>query len=62
VEAELHKHPELQGVDRIHVQTVNHVVYLTGRVSEGMQARMAESAARETKGVSQVENSIAIEK
>ena len=62
VEAELHKHPELEGVDRIHVQTRNHVVYLTGRVSEGLQARQAESAARETKGVTHVENSIVIEK
>jgi osmotically-inducible protein OsmY len=54
--------PELQGVDRIRVQTVNHVVYLTGETSDGLQARLAESAAREVEGVSQVENTIAIDK
>jgi osmotically-inducible protein OsmY len=56
----LQSHPVLQAPNRVRVQTVNHVVYLTGRVSEGLQRDEAESVAREAPGVTQVVNSIAI--
>jgi osmotically-inducible protein OsmY len=62
VEAELAKHPELDAPDRVHVQTLNHVVYLTGHVSAGLQSRIAASMATRVKGVSHVENSISVDK
>jgi osmotically-inducible protein OsmY len=62
VEAELGKHPELDAPDRVHVQTLNHVVYLTGHVSSGLQGRIAASVAARVKGVSHVENSIYVDR
>jgi osmotically-inducible protein OsmY len=62
VEAELGKHSELEAPDRVHVQTLNHVVYLTGDVSSGLQSRIAASVATRVKGVSRVENSISVDK
>ena len=62
VEAELGKHSELEAPDRVHVQTLNHVVYLTGDVSSGLQSRIAASVATRVKGVSHVENSISVDK
>jgi hyperosmotically inducible protein len=62
VEAELGKHPELDAPDRVHVQTLNHVVYLTGHVSSGLQGRIAASVAAGVKGVSHVENSIYVDR
>jgi osmotically-inducible protein OsmY len=62
VEAELAKHSELDAPDRVHVQTLNHVVYLTGHVSSGLQGRIAVSVATGVKGVSHVENSISVDK
>ena len=62
VRAQLDKHADLQGVNSIQVQTVNHVVYLSGEVSEGLQARTAESLARQTPGVTRVENTISVSK
>jgi hypothetical protein len=60
VQTRFQGHPELQAPNRVRVQTVNHVVYLTGRVSEGLQRDEAESLARETQGVTKVVNSIAV--
>ena len=62
VEAQLAKHPELEAPDQVHVQTLNHVVYLTGEVSSGLQSRVAESVAMRVKGVDHVENSIGLTK
>jgi osmotically-inducible protein OsmY len=62
VRAGFDQHPDLQGINSIQVQTVNHVVYLTGEVSDGLEARIAESIARQTQGVTQVENSISVTK
>ena len=62
VEAELGKHSELEAPNLLHVQTLNHVVYLTGDVSSGLQSRIAASVATRVKGVSRVENSISIDK
>jgi BON domain len=62
VKAEFGKHSELEAPDRVHVQTLNHVVYLTGDVSSGLQSRIAASVATQVKGVSGVENSISVDK
>ena len=62
VRAQFDKRPDLQGIDEIQVQTLNHVVYLSGQVSEGLQSEIAESIARQTKGVTRVENAISVTK
>src|ERR1700678_4367928 len=62
VEAELRKHSELETPEQLHVQTLNHVVYLTGEVSSGLQSEIAASVVTRVKGVSRVENSISIDK
>jgi osmotically-inducible protein OsmY len=60
VQAQLNQHPELGGPNSISVATLNHVVYLDGLVSDGIESRTAESAARQVPGVSRVVNSIAV--
>jgi osmotically-inducible protein OsmY len=46
--------------EEIEVQTRNHVVYLSGIVDSGVEVENAESVARQTEGVSDVVNSIAV--
>ena len=58
VEASLNQHPELGAPNGIHVQTRNHVVYLSGKVSEGLMRETAEAIARHTNGVTEVEDDI----
>jgi osmotically-inducible protein OsmY len=41
---------------------LNHVVYLSGEVAIGLEAEDAESIARQTKGVTRVENTISVSK
>lgn len=41
-------HPELGPPNSIDVRTLNHVVYLSGYVSEGLEGRTAELVALET--------------
>jgi osmotically-inducible protein OsmY len=60
VHALLDKHPDLGPPNSIDVQTDNHVVFLYGMVSEGLQSREAEAVALAAPGVTQVENSIAV--
>jgi osmotically-inducible protein OsmY len=60
VEALLDQREELGAPNSISVQTLDHVVYLQGFVSEGLQSRTAESLAREAPGVEQVVNEIAV--
>jgi osmotically-inducible protein OsmY len=60
VQALFDQHPELGAPNMIEVQTLNHVVYLHGQVSAGLQSNTAESLARETPGVANVVNSIAV--
>lgn len=60
VEAQFDRHPELGGPNSIHVQTLDHVVYLTGLVSAGIEGRTAESVALEVPDVSRVVNSVAV--
>ena len=62
VHAAFDQHPELGEPNLINVQTVNHVVYLTGHVSEGAMRSTAESVARQVKGVTRVENTVYVTK
>lgn len=52
------QHPALEPPNLIHVQTLDHVVYLTGQVDTELERSMAESVAREVAGVKRVMNSI----
>src|SRR5271169_450866 len=56
VQALLDKHPELGNA--IHVQTLDHVVYLYGLVDTPLGPDVAESAARGAPGVTRVVSSI----
>src|ERR1700691_6392861 len=56
IRAALDQHPELGPPNSINVETVNHVVYLTGHVSEGAMRSNAESVARGVEGVGRVED------
>jgi osmotically-inducible protein OsmY len=60
VQALIDQHPDLGPPNSINVQTLDHVVYLNGLVSTGLQREIAESVARETTGVVKVENLIAV--
>jgi osmotically-inducible protein OsmY len=60
VQARFDRHPELGLPNSINVQTRNHVVYLSGEVSEGNMSETAESVASQIKGVTRVENNIAV--
>jgi osmotically-inducible protein OsmY len=62
VRAALDQHPELGQPNSINVETANHVVYLTGRVSEGNMRATAESVARQVEGVAHVEDTIYVTK
>ncbi|MGC2032351.1 MAG: BON domain-containing protein [Steroidobacteraceae bacterium] len=54
------KHPELEPPNLLQVQTLNHVVYLTGVVDTDYERQMAEVVAREAPGVTNVINSIGL--
>ncbi len=54
------KHPELEPPNILQVQTLNHVVYLTGVVDTDYERQMAEVVAREAPGVTNVINSIGL--
>jgi osmotically-inducible protein OsmY len=56
VQAQLAQHDEIG--PRVHVQTLNGVVYLNGSVSEGLQRTTAESVASQTPGVAKVVDDI----
>jgi osmotically-inducible protein OsmY len=62
VRAALDQHPGLGPPDSITVQTSNHVVYLSGHVSEGLMRSTAVSLARDVKGVTRVEDTIYVTK
>jgi len=53
-----HRYPALEPPNLIHVETVDHVVYLTGQVDTGVERSLAESVAREVAGVKRIVNSI----
>jgi osmotically-inducible protein OsmY len=52
----------LQGPDQLYVNTVDHVVYLSGTVETGLHRVTAESLAREAPGVTRVVDNIGVEK
>jgi osmotically-inducible protein OsmY len=60
VQTRLSRHPDLEGVSSINVQTLDHVVYLSGEVSSGLMRETAEAIARKAPGVTRVEDSIAV--
>jgi osmotically-inducible protein OsmY len=54
------QHPELGPPDSIQVQTLDHVVYLNGFVSTGLDISTAGSVAQQAPGVTRVVNSISV--
>ena len=60
VQTQLDQHPDLGPPHSIDVQTINHVVYLSGFVGAGLERRTAESVASEAPGVARVVNDIAV--
>jgi osmotically-inducible protein OsmY len=58
VQAQFRQHPALEPPNLLHVQTLDHVVYLTGQVDTELERSMAESLARNVAGVRRVVNSI----
>jgi osmotically-inducible protein OsmY len=62
VRAAFDQHPQLGPPNSIDVETVNHVVYLTGRVSAGEMRTTAESVAKQVPGVVRVEDTIYVTK
>ena len=61
VKTNFKQHPEF-GADDLRVQTIDSVVYLNGMLSVGLERADAEAVARQTPGVAQVVNNIAIAK
>jgi osmotically-inducible protein OsmY len=60
VQTQLDRRPELGPPHSIEVPTINHVVYLNGFVSTGLESETAESVADEASGVARVVNDIAV--
>jgi osmotically-inducible protein OsmY len=54
------RHPALQAPNLLSVQTLDHVVYLSGVVDTDLERQMAESVALEATGVVRVVNSIGV--
>ena len=60
VQGRLDQMPNLGAPGSVRVQTLDHVVYLNGRVDVGLEKRTAESVALQAPGVARVVNSIAV--
>jgi len=60
VQALFNEHPALLAPNAIGIQTLDHVVYLSGLVDTGLEQSLAEEVALEAPGVVRVVNSIAI--
>jgi osmotically-inducible protein OsmY len=58
IQAQFRQHPALEPPNLLHVQTLDHVVYLTGQVDTELERSMAESLALNVAGVKRVVNSI----
>ena len=56
----LRQHPALEPPNLLEVHTLDHVVYLNGVVDTDLERQMAESVARQAKGVKRVVNSIGL--
>jgi osmotically-inducible protein OsmY len=59
VQTRLSDHPELGG-NTIDAQTLKHVVYFPGLVSSGLMRQTAADVAHQVRGVSRVENNVAV--
>jgi osmotically-inducible protein OsmY len=62
VRAQINQHSDVGPPDSVQVRTLDHVVYLSGEVSQGLVKQTAEDVARHTPGVTKVVNDIAITK
>jgi osmotically-inducible protein OsmY len=60
VHALFDQYPDLEPANLLHLQTLDHVVYMYGQVSTELQRQTAESVALAAPGVSRVVNSIAV--
>jgi len=60
VQTQLDQRRDLGPPHSIDVETINHVVYLNGFVSAGLESDTAESVADEAPGVARVVNNIAV--
>ena len=60
VRALLDRYPALEAPNLIRVQTLDHVVYLSGLVDTPLERQMAEAVALRATGVVRVVNSIAV--
>ena len=60
VQTRFGQHPELGAPNSINVQTLDHVVYLSGEVSASEFSDTAESVAHGVRGVGKVVNSISV--
>jgi len=60
VRAMFGRYPALEPPNQIGVQTLDHVVYLSGVVNTDLERQMAESVAQEVTGVKRVVNSIGL--
>ena len=56
----LSQHPALEAPNLISVQTVDHIVYLSGVLDTDLERQMAESVAAQATGVRRVVNSIGL--
>jgi hypothetical protein len=62
VQAMINKHSDVGPPDSIHVETRDHVVYLSGLVSTGLMKSTAEDLAQHSRGVTKVVSDIAVTK
>jgi osmotically-inducible protein OsmY len=60
VRALIEHYPALNPPNSVRVQTLDHVVYLTGEVNTDLERSMAESVALAVAGVTRVVNSISL--
>jgi osmotically-inducible protein OsmY len=60
IKSSFDQHPDLGPPNFIQVQTLDHVVYLSGEVSAGYMRASAQSIALETPGVARVVNTISV--
>jgi BON domain len=58
VRARFQRYAELQPPNQLRVQTLDHVVYLSGEVNTGLTRDLAESVARQVPGVARIVDSI----
>jgi osmotically-inducible protein OsmY len=60
VEAQFREHADLSPPNSLNVQTLNHVVYLSGLVSSGLQRDSAEEVAREASDGARIVDTISV--